>query len=316
MRELIEHPLELEWWTLLSPHHRSAAWPVVHNDRFQIGIAPRPTSAQVEAEVVGEGDRHLLSMKVSTYNVLSLVDEETLDQTGRRGGFKSVRMDDQFHQRGLAIVCLQEARTEAGVSFTDHFEIFGAGADTTGKSKQYGCEIWVRRTRSWTKGSAIGFQQTTFAVIHQEPRLLAVRADNTLGTWLFVSAHAPYGKDKDSAEVLSQWWSQVRKVVAKVPGDGIVLLCVDANATLGQHCLSLIGDAGAQSENKASPFFIDCLQETRIACPATFEAIHVGPRGTWWHPSGQWRRIDRIGISEQHAQLAVKSDCWMSFDSG
>ena len=307
--ELATRPTELQWWPYLLGHVNCQAWPAVQNNQLMIGSVGKPTCA--ELEVVPESDRRAmqLQMRVLTYNVLSLAGDEAFDQLGRRGGHKSDRLDAQFQQRGIILAGLQEARTDPGVSYTEHYKIFSAGASLEGQSKHHGCELWVHRSKSWVRGAEIGFQQTNFAVVHQEPRLLAVRADNTTG-------HAPYWKNAESSELLKAWWCKLRQAIARAPPEAVVLLFVDANAVVGQHTSDLIGGYGAQPGNGATQPFVDFLHDVRLACPTTFENVHVGPQGTWRHPNGSWRRIDYITLSERHAALGQKSDCWMNFDSG
>lgn len=71
------------------------------------------------------------------------------------------------------------------------------------------------------------------------------------------------------------------------PGPSMICLFLDANATLGGQPDDLIGAAGSEAPNGATPLFERSLQQLQLACPATWEGIHVGQHGTWRHPRGQ-----------------------------
>ena len=86
-----------------------------------------------------------------SYNALSLVDEQVIDQGGRRGGNKSGRIDVQFHESGIVVAGLQEARMNVGCSNTEHYRIFSSGAHTAQNARLLGCELWCKvRTLDWS----------------------------------------------------------------------------------------------------------------------------------------------------------------------
>ena len=283
---------------------------------MRIPVVPLPQTAPLERLQCHEPQAFRLRMKMVSYNVLSLVDPQFPDQGGRRGGNKSGRIDLQFHQGGVTIAGLQEARMSEGCSNTEHYRIFSSGARTGQNSNLFGCELWFHRSRSWVQGSNIGVGQSKFVVLVSNPRLLLIRVDNPLGIWIFGSGHAPCWGTADSHSEVQEWWVQIVHELRKAPDEAKICLFLDANATLGGQCDDLIGMAGSEAPNGATPLFEQALQQLKLACPATWEGIHVGQHGTWRHPRGQWKRIDYVVLSLDMGAWVRKSSCWLSFDGG
>lgn len=55
------------------------------SSRFAQCWSPAPVEAPVETEKFEQAEAHLVNLKLLTCNVLSLVDDLSFDQTGRRG---------------------------------------------------------------------------------------------------------------------------------------------------------------------------------------------------------------------------------------
>lgn len=259
---------------------------------WQVGIVPKATCAPLELPRFAPVQSHQLTMKCLSYNVLSMIDDSTFDQWGRRGGDKSFRMDCQMHAKGIHLAGFQEARTDEGVSFTEHYKIFSAGSAVPSSARQYGCELWFHRTRSWVKEADISFQHSNVVVLHQDPRLLMVRVDNPLGCWVFLSGHAPYWGGSETHDRVRTWWKQLAEICSQVPKQARIVAFLDCNATLGANTSEFIGNGGVQKQGPATSHCEAFLYATQLACPSTFSHIHQGPHGTWRHPSGEWKRIE------------------------
>ena len=316
LNEMATHQQYMEWWPVLHDNGRRFAFPAEVGGKWQIGVVPKATCAPLEQHQMAPVRVQQVSITCMTYNVLSLVDDSTFDQWGRRGGAKSARMDHQMHANGIHVAGFQEARTDEGVSFTEHYKIFSAGSAVPAAARQYGCEIWFHRTKSWTRDADISFQHSNVVVLHQDPRLLVVRLDNTLGCWVFLSGHAPYWGSADTHERVADWWKSLAKVCNQVPQHAKIIAFLDCNATLGVNPSELVGDWGAQKPGPATPHCEMLLHSAQLACPATFANIHQGPHGTWRHPSGAWKRIDHICVHKDLLAMAHKSYVWLSFDGG
>ena len=143
-----------------------------------------------------------------------------------------------------------------------------------------------------------------------------MRVDIPLGIWIFGSGHAPCWGTADSHSEVQEWWTALVQELRKAPDDAKICLFLDANATLGGQSDDLIGTAGSEAPNGATPLFEQSLQQLKLACPATWEGIHVGQHGTWRHPRGQWKRIGYVVLSLDMGAWVQKSSCWKSFDGG
>lgn len=316
MNQLANNPRAVQWWALLKYNPRRIALPPEEQGWLQVPVVPLPQSAPLERLQHSPSRAVRLCMKLLSYNVLSLVDDQFPDQGGRRGGNKSGRIDAQFHHGGVAVAGLQEARTPEGCSNTEHFRIFSSGAYTDQNSKLFGCELWFHRSRSWTQGTHIGASQSKFVVLESNPRLLVMRVDNPLGVWIFGSGHAPCWGAADTHEEVQKWWATLVRVLRQAPAGAKICLFLDANATTGSTPDDLIGGAGQETPDGPAPIFEHSLQQLQLACPATWEGIHVGQHGTWRHPRGQWKRLNYALMSLDMSAWAQKSSCWVSFDGG
>ena len=82
---------------------------------------PTPSGRPVKTHIVGpdiQNEEIGVSCRAVTYNALALSDEE---HPGLLNISRTTRPDQQFHEKKIAIIGVQEARTAEGV---DHFKIF------------------------------------------------------------------------------------------------------------------------------------------------------------------------------------------------
>lgn len=314
LQEIAKKPALVEWWPTLCHNARAAALPEMSEGSMVITQIPEPIAAPFEQPQLSTVDTHQLRLNVTSYNVLSLLDDGGIDATGRRGGHKSSRVDIQLHQRAIHVAGMQEARMQEGVSYTEHYKILSTGAVAPNAAKQFGCEIWFHRTRSWLKDSEVPLQHTQLAVLCSEPRLLIIRADNSLGVWFFVAGHTP--KNTNTHEEVGLWWNKLHQQLHHIPSGAHVVLMLDTNVTLGSLQSEGISDYGQQAPNGASCFLERCVEDHELFCPATFEHIHTGPHGTWRHPLGTWTRIDYVIVSKGLQRYCRRSAVWRAFDGG
>ena len=124
LNQLASNPKTVQWWAPLHYNSRRNALPAEEQGRLKIPVVPLPNAAPLERLQCHVPQAFRLSMKILSYNVLSLVDPQFSDQRGRRGGNKSGRIDLQFHQGGVTVAGLQEARMriclDVSYGFTDH----------------------------------------------------------------------------------------------------------------------------------------------------------------------------------------------------
>ena len=130
------------------------------------------------------------SMKVVTFNGLALNEDE---KPNSGSGVRTARLDAQFHQGQIALVGIQEARTSAGQRVPDHYKIYSSGFQTCGRSKHFGCELWIHKFLPLcvlADGQNVSLNDCKVTVTVQESRLLVANIDGPI-CFTAVVAHAP-----------------------------------------------------------------------------------------------------------------------------
>ena len=143
LNKLASSPSTLRWEWLRSENeaysktmptlHGAAVWQPDHSLKRVDVCVETPSDKLQEMRI---------QIKVATYNGLALSDE---DQSGPLVGSRSARLDYQFDLHGLALIGIQEARTLQGSKVSEHYKIFASGFQQCGKSKHFGCELWVHK---------------------------------------------------------------------------------------------------------------------------------------------------------------------------
>ena len=153
----------------------------------------QPTPSDKRVDVLSNftqpepGHLHI-SLKVATYNGLALNDE---DQSLALPGARSLRLDSQFHSKRMALVGIQEARTATGIRNTDHYKIYASGYQQCGKSKHYGCELWVSKFLPLARnqdGSSVKLSDCKVTITMSDPRLLVAKFEGPI-SFSVVVAH-------------------------------------------------------------------------------------------------------------------------------
>ena len=254
-----------------------------------------------------------LSLTIATYNGLAL--DET-DGASITSGARSLRLDSQFQKRQIAVVGIQEARTSAGIRCTDNYKIYSSGYEQCGRSKHFGCELWLHKALPISKlqdGSAVRLNDCKVTIIVSEPRLMVAQLEGPI-CLCFIVAHAPcVSADRPFAQV-KQWWTDVSGKVSNAVGKNSVIF-IDANAPLADHATEFFGMHHAEEMNPQGFEFQDFLTANEFYVPSTF-ASHCGPSTTWHHPRGIQLRRDYILLSRSMFMLCVKSHIWSDFDGG
>ena len=255
------------------------------------------------------GYQQTVQVKLMTANVLSLRDNDGVEQAaGRSVEMKTDRIDVQAVQEEVDILCVQEARTEAGRYRSNHYDIFAAGAETRGKSIHFGCEIWVRRGSKFDTSKAL--------VVHSDPRLLFLQVPQGNVQWLVIAAHAPSVGSTHPIEQVQQWWCRFQSLVQKHRTSCFVLIGIDANASLASETTDSFAMYQAEPSSHTTPFFEKFLLDSRLFAPTTFSHIHVGEGWTWKHPKGKTKRIDYVLTSLDLAGWCTQSKVMADFDFG
>lgn len=116
---LAKSPSTQKWeWLRVQSGSYSKTMPVLHGSAVW---QPVQSSKRIGVKVESAGSEYndmLISFKVATYNGLALNDD---DQSSAISGSRSIRLDHQLHRHKVAIVGIQETRTQSGSRCTDNY---------------------------------------------------------------------------------------------------------------------------------------------------------------------------------------------------
>ena len=236
---------------------------------------------------VSTGAEQGMSLSFATANVLTLHPaHHTADAVSARRIF----LEDQFHQRGLHIVGLQETRSrEAHKRLGRRYLSVVSAADPRGGA---GVEIWLH--------GKLGLVEKSVVCLHAEPRIFVVTFDLLCGPIMVVCAHAPCAPPASPEQQVREWWSRFIPLVGKfLPRGAALITLIDANATMGSVTSPFVGDCEPEQLLLTGGFLHDYFVTADQAAPSTFSG--GGP--TWRSVcSGRMRRID---IRPRPARLAT-----------
>ena len=314
LNELAKSPSMLKWeWLRNQEIAFSQTMPKLHGGAVW---QPEHSIKKVGATVEGPSDQSdtiQMKLKVATYNGLALTDD---DQSGPLVGSRSARLDQQFHSLGLAIVGIQEARTAQGCRVSDNYRIFSSGFQQCGKSKHYGCELWVHKKIQFCSipnGKRIGLQECQITVCASEARMLVVRFEGPIAFHVVV-AHAPCVTPERPLDLVQQWWTELSTELRDNTSHNVMVL-IDANAPLASCETKFFGLTGADEMNMQGEIFQDFLIAHGLYVPSTL-SVHQGSSATWSHPRGHLLRRDYVLLSESFFTVCTKSKVISDFDGG
>ncbi len=278
-----------------------------------------PATHRIEADSACRAQVHLdevlkVQFKIATANVQSVREHST--GAGRRCSATTNRLDQQWNRSQIDIVGVQEARTPQGQDTSQHYKIFCSGVDVSHGSAHFGCEIWLRKqavVATSKEGSAVTLGDCKIVVKVADPRRLVLMLSHGTFELVIASLHAPCLSSSNSLEDIAKWWDVTADLLSHQHLDRCVV-CIDANAPLGQEALPLVGGFGAEPENSQSELFHKFLELTQLAVPCTFADVHEGKVGTWKHPKGMMCRRDYVLLALPMQPWAAKSFVMDDFD--
>eukprot|EP00438_Fugacium_kawagutii_P014390 Skav221730 [mRNA] locus=scaffold542:386404:395994:+ [translate_table: standard] len=195
LHQLARSPEDLKWvWLQHPPPSLTPCLPRTFDGQYVQftpswqdvpSIRPRPKQTTPSCGRV--------QLTVVSANVLAL-DPATEQPLGRIAATRTLRLDEQWHSKRIAVAGIQEARTPEGQTQSPHYAIFASGADTS-HSAVLGCEIWIHKTLPlWhdEKQTAFGWSTCRPAVLHADPRRLVVKLSWGELHFVVVALHAPY----------------------------------------------------------------------------------------------------------------------------
>ena len=314
LNTLATSPSIQKWeWLRVQSSSYSRTLPVLHGSAvWQPTLSHKRISINVERDESRYSEM-MISFTVATYNGLALNDE---DQSSTISGSGSVRLDYQLHKHKIAVVGIQEARTQAGSRCTDHYKIFSSGYQQCGRSRHFGCELWVHKTLPLGKrsdGQLIRLADCKVTITFSESRLLVARFEGSVDLCVVV-AHAPCVSADRHIEEVRQWWTSLTdKIGVGLHSNTVVL--IDANAPLADRETQFFGMHHAERSNQQGLEFQDFLTSNEFFAPSTFPT-HSGSSATWQHPRGDKLRRDFVLLSRSLHALCTGSRVCEDFDGG
>ena len=317
----------------LEPHDVAWDWTAFESSQFQACMPPRfdrtviqlpafdPPQLRCTTQDVDDAQHSMLQLRIASINVLALEHTQQHNEIGRRQGSRTARIDLQFHEAGMHVVGVQEARTATGKFQSEHYHIFASGGHGPA-SAQLGCELWLHKFLPFAKGpddTPLKLCDGRVAVQHADPRRLLVRVDFDYCSILFVVLHAPCLQKSQGDGILpidkiQQWWASTSHMMHAAEPTTFIWVCVDANAGLATQSTQFFGLHGADRTGPQTECFEAFLQDTSLYVPSTFAHLHHGPNATWSHSSGAKYRIDYVLANLAAFQLTQKSYTMPDYD--
>ena len=314
INKAVTSPSTLKWeWLRSATSSYAKVMPALHGHAVW---QPVPSAKRVDVSVAStDVPRHdvKIHIKVATYNSLALNDEEQPETTSCS---RTARLDQQFHQEKIAIIGVQEARTMAGRRVSDHYCIFSSGFQQCGRSRHFGCELWVHKTMPLCvlpDGNKVCLADCKLTVTVSDARTLIARIEGVI-SFQVVVAHAPCVSAEHPVDLVQQWWGSLSDHIQRGQSAHTIVL-IDANAPLADIDCKFFGTHQAEPMNVQGHAFQEFLITNLLYVPATF-ATHSGTAGTWKHPRGGFLRRDYVAMSEMFFSMSVGSKVQTDFDGG
>eukprot|EP00974_Lingulodinium_polyedra_P106987 10356450-Lingulodinium_polyedra.AAC.1 len=126
--------------------------------------------------------------------------------------------------------------------------------------------------------------------------------------------HAPHSGHPE--EVVKAWWAETTRAIAaaRAPGARLVI-CADANATMGSVQSQAVGSWQAETQGFTGDCFHALLLELGLALPATHEEHYAGDNvGTWYAPRGGSKRLDYVAVQQDCLAFGAQSGPCLAVD--
>lgn len=291
----------LEWVWALFTSHLGSSW---QSNQLELptNSATNPDSTKILpfgetiSTTVGHGN---IKLQLLTCNVLTLLPgPQQIEVWGAGGPTRLQTMLRQMKQAEVSIFAFQETRLRTDLKLRhDDFFVLHAPANERG---HFGIMVGIAKTQAFAfhdngKPHDQGwFEESQFAVIVAEPRLLILRVCNELLKVIIIAAHAPH--TGATLEDIEDYWQRIDSYIGPKYNSWPKLLLADANSRVGDSPNNHIGPHDAETSCPKSDAFCHFVAQQHLFLPATFVDLHEGPSGTWKHPNGTWTRNDFIGV--------------------
>ena len=263
---------------------------------------PISESQQTRQDVVQEAK---LQLSIATLNVGSLF----VGPDGFGGKLSFLRCQMKSH--ALNIFGIQEARSPDGLSTAEDILRLAGGADR-GK---LGVELWISLVQpyGYQKRTPLYFKKSHFQVLHNDPRRLFVRLQNTHFDCFLIVLHAP--QSGQPLPIRRQWWQDTTALYDELCQHLPSYVMLDANAKSGPTDEpTVFHHDDVVSGN--TEFLLDFLRHAGLCLPSTTD-VHQGDHTTWTSPDGlSNHRIDYVAIPTLQLGRCTHSQVLHTMDTG
>ena len=287
-----DHKL-LEWaWWIYEGLSGSCTQPRFAEGNCQWDFfATKPQIKNLERDISQAGASVTFSIRVGTFNVLSLLrkhsDGEDVE-TSRAALLRSQLLDGGYHAIGL-----QETRSNCNTIFQSADFLRIVSGDVQG---HHGVELWLNRRLPFAKDaeSAHYVELSRVTVLHYDTRQLFVKLQVGGTHLVFAVLHAPH--EKTALDIKKEWWQDMEKKLARFRKQGKCILMGDFNARISGQDGIHVGDLVEDFGNENGDFLEATLTDHALWLPSTFSTLHSGRSRTWIHPKGPTARLDYVAL--------------------
>ena len=318
---LLRHRLAPWAWLLLDSRPDMPVLSAMEAEAARMQAHPHAVTAPAlpESTLGSHPVKVHLKLRFFTYNVLTMRDPcasdsgvcPTLGAAGMRFLGRRDLVKQQLLQMQVLFAGLQETRLPDTATLPDaDFHMLHAACTEHG---HYGTALWVNKRQAYgfLEGRPLTLEMHHLAVVHHEPRAIAVRVQAHCLDLLVAVLHVPHATcETDSAE---SFWKRIESRLGHLLSTTSVVLLLDANGRLGSE-ISEAGSLWPEAESPPGAILHSFMLRYGLCAPSTDPACHAGPSATWISPSGACHRLDYIVLPESW-RTAVGTWVQTSFES-
>ena len=199
-------------------------------------------------------------------------------------------LEAQFAERGLNVICLQEAKAPAGVCHSKLFMRL-----TTAPERHFGVSIWVSKQLgiASSRGKPILVQESDLQIRYESPRLLILTAEIAGLRFVLFSAHCPHAGQREAASAFLQ---TVEERLRPLKSSTLIIGGLDLNGRPPPNTPGTSGDLSYGDPDDTGREAVELFQSLHMWLPSTYSRLHTGSSPTFCHPTGTEHRIDFIAV--------------------
>ena len=314
-KDLFSDAVNFTWWpTLLQNQQLANTMPTIkheHQQDFLSAVITPTDHFQIPPHL--NNQNHLsqpynndsttftttIQLKIATLNILTLYPRKCTSSSsstfssGLIHPGKSTVLQQQFEQQHYNIVGMQETRSKSNETRHSNTHYIYAAAASQGKG---GIELWLAKQLpiASIEGKPIFLNHEQITIMHADHRCLAAAISNPHFRFNVIVAHALDNTYPQQDRI--QWWKTLESIQLLLPQQVPTILCIDANARVGQYTSDHIGNHVPDIECENGSHLHNFLSRSNLYLPSTFPEQHHGPTYTWQSPHQSQHRIDYVGL--------------------